>query len=357
MKKKVLFFIGSISNPRGAERVTAIIANGLVNNGYEVEILSIFNGEKSFYELDKQIKLSQLFQEKVDIKKNYLEILLKLRNFLKMNNINIIIDVDIILTLFTFIATIGLKIKLISWEHFNYLSNAGSSNRSLARRIALKFSDKIITLTEEDREEFCKRTKNKQKIINISNPSTFINEEPNLLNENIILTVGRLNYQKGYDLLIEKWMKIKEKYPNWKLEIAGEGEQRIELESRIKELKLENHVTLLGNVENIEEKYKKSSIYVLCSRFEGLPMTLIEAKSFGLPIVALDCKTGPKEIIKDGIDGILVEDRNIELLVDKIIELIENLDKRKKMGYNAFLDERYNRNSIVQNWVKMLEKL
>ena len=114
---------------------------------------------------------------------------------------------------------------------------------------------------------------------------------------------------------------------------------------------------MLGNVENIEEKYKKSSIYVLCSRFEGLPMTLIEAKSFGLPIVALDCKTGPKEIIKDGIDGILVEDRNIELLVDKIIELIENLDKRKKMGYNAFLDERYNRNSIVQNWVKMLEKL
>lgn len=357
MKKKILFFIGSISNPRGAERVTAIIANGLVNNGYEVEILSIFNGEKSFYKLDKQIKLSQLFQKKIDIKKNYLEILLKLRKFLKINNIDIIVDVDIILTLFTFMARIGLKIKLISWEHFNYLSNAGSNNRSIARRIALKFSDKIITLTEEDREEFCKRTKNKQKIINISNPSTFINEKPNLLNKNIVLSVGRLNYQKGYDLLIEKWIKIKKKYPNWRLEIAGEGEQRVELESRIKELKLENHITLLGNVDNIEEKYKRASIYVLSSRFEGLPMTLIEAKSFGLPIVAFDCKTGPKEIIKDEIDGILVEGGNVHLLVDKVIELIVDTDKRKKMGYNAFLDKRYKRNHIIEKWIGMLEQL
>lgn len=355
--KKILFFIGSISTPRGAERVTTIVANGLVKLGYQVEILSIYKGKKSYYKLNNEIVLNELFNEKIDIKRNYLKILIKLRKFLKLKEIDVLVDVDTLLTLFSFPAKLGLRIKSISWEHFNYETNLGSKNRILARKIALKYSDKIITLTEEDKNEFKKRSKNKDKIVTISNPSSFINETPNILENKKIISVGRLNHQKGYDLLIENWIKIKKQHPEWKLEIAGDGEDKLELEKKIVQLELEDNIKLLGNIKDIKKIYSSASIYIMSSRYEGLPMTLIEAKSFGLPTISFDCKTGPREIIKDNIDGFLIENGKIESLIDKISDLIKNEEKRKQFGKNAFLDERFKKENIIKNWDSVIKQI
>lgn len=121
-----------------------------------------------------------------------------------------------------------------------------------------------------------------------------------------LLAVGRLHPHKGFDMLLQAFAQLVHHFPNWDLVILGEGEERDSLETQVATLELEGRVTLPGRVGNLADWYADSDLYVLSSRVEGLSNTLIEAMASGLPVVAFDCETGPREIIRDGIDGVLV---------------------------------------------------
>jgi len=192
----------------------------------------------------------------------------------------------------------------------------------------------------------------------IPNSLSFIPKKQSLLENKIILAVGRLCYQKGFERLIEAIALIRKKCNGWQVKIIGNGEDKENLLKHIKETNLEQIITILPPTDKIENEYCNASIYVMSSRYEGLPMVLIEAKSYGVPIVSFNCPEGPSDIIRDGIDGFLVEKDNVKLLSEAILKLIENVELRKSFGNEAVKDiDRFKPACVGILWDKLFAGL
>lgn len=169
------------------------------------------------------------------------------------------------------------------------------------------------------------------------------------------MAAGRIERIKGFDLLVEAWKEVVTRYPDWTLRIAGGGNP-YELTQIIKEQKLEESVKLTGPVKEMSAEYLNSSIFVLSSRSEPFGLVLIEAMSFGVPVVSFDCPNGPREIINDGVDGKLVENGNIKALATAITEMIADKGARKKMGKAAIqkYNDKYTIDKIILMWLSVL---
>ena len=192
----------------------------------------------------------------------------------------------------------------------------------------------------------------------IPNPAPFSPQQYSTCTAKQIISVGRLNEQKGYERLIDAWAIVNMKHPDWHLTIYGEGEQKKKLKQFIKEKHLEATFHICQPTQEIMNKYIESSIYVMSSHFEGLPMVLIEAKTCGLPCISFDCPHGPSEIIKHGDDGLLIENGNIKKLANAIIYLIEHEDIRINMGKRARLNSKfYASEQIMKKWIELFTKL
>lgn len=352
--KKICFFSANFENSGGTERVTSIIANRLVELGYDITIISCIGGEKSFFRLNSKIKLDRLYKSCGGLKFN-LTAAYKLRKKILEYDFDYIIDIDTIHSFFSIPATIGLRTKVISWEHFNFYSDLGVKRRKLGRTLAAKYADRIVTLTNEDREAFLENLDVKSKIDYIYNPTPYPNEKKSLCESKIAVAIGRLTAQKGFDKLLDIWKKVEEKDSEWELYIIGSGEDREKLLSQKESLNL-RRVTFIENTKNIKEYYEKASIYLMTSRFEGLPMTLIEAQSFGLPIISYDIKTGSKDIVNNGKNGYLIKNDNQHEFVNKFLELSQNREKIQEFSQNAYEDsQRFKLDSIIEKWKEVLK--
>ena len=174
----------------------------------------------------------------------------------------------------------------------------------------------------------------------------------------MILSVGRLTYQKGFDMLVEVAKDVLHKHTDWTWIILGEGEDRSLLEQKIKEHQLENRLILKGNVSHVEDYYSETGIFVMTSRYEGLPMTLLETKPYQLPAVSFDIKTGPRECIIDGENGYLIESFKKEEMIRKIELLINNQTLRKQFSRIALKDtDKFSLIQIIQQWNRMIQSL
>lgn len=354
--KKICFFGGNLNHSGGTERVSTAIANGLAKQGYDVVMLNLYEGLDPFFEQHPSIKNEQLYSKNVSMAKNYFSTVLKLRTFLKQHNIETLIVVESMLALFSLPAVTGLNINHITWEHFNYNVDLEKKARRIARHLSRLFSDNIITLTERDKEIWQQRTVGRAKIFAIPNPSPYpISDHTPTLNNKIVLAVGRLTYQKGFDLLLQAWaiLKTKPEAKDWILQIVGEGEDKPLLDSLIHSLNLTDSVTIYPFSNQVSLYYQQASIYCMSSRFEGLPMVLLEAQSFGLPIVSFDCDTGPCEIIEDGVSGYLAEPNNVVHLADNLSSLIRlDIDSYLGMSNNSKLNiiNKFNEDEIIKLW-------
>lgn len=215
--------------------------------------------------------------------------------------------------------------------------------------------EKFVVLTYEDRHQW--REVDQDMIVTIYNPLSFIPTRTSNCQNKSVIAVGRYTYQKGFDLLVEAWKLVVDKHPDWSLHVYGEGD-RTELEQRIKELDLTKSFMVNGRTDSIIEKYLESSIFVLSSRYEGFGMVLTEAMSCGVPPVSFACPSGPRDIITHGVDGLLVENGNIDHLAQNICTLIENEDLRKVMGGNARESvKRFRKEVIMAEWKLLFEEL
>lgn len=173
-----------------------------------------------------------------------------------------------------------------------------------------------------------------------------------------VIAVGRLNEQKGFDLLIESWKKVHQHYPEWKVNIYGNGEEKGKLEQLIFEAGLTEVIHLNEPTKNIEEKYMRSDFYVLSSRYEGWGLVLLEAMGCGIPCVSFDCPDGPSDIIQDGINGLLVKNGDIDGLAEKICWMIDHPEERLKMGKNGRTRAlEFTQSEIMIRWESLFESL
>ena len=356
--KKVCFLVGNLNESGGTERVPPLIANKLVSMGYDISILNIVNGQDPFFPLAPEVKNFSLYLGRFSFKKNYLSAIYKIRNFIKSNKITHLIVVDSGNCLFTIPAAANLNIKHICWEHFNFKNNNGAKQRDWSRILAAKYCDFVITLTNKDKEFWYQGIKKvKAKIVTIPNPQPYedISIYP-LQSNKVVLSVGRLLPVKGYNLLIEAWKQVNKQFSDWQLIIVGEGSERVNLMNIINQNGLENTVKLVGNTKNVAQYYKQASIYCLSSYNEGFPMVLLEAQAFGLPIVAFDCNTGPSDIVKHGINGLLVPPADSQRLSQSLINLISMSPEQ----YNVMVEaskkvaQTFTIDNIIASWVNIL---
>lgn len=219
---------------------------------------------------------------------------------------------------------------------------------------AVRELDAFVVLTQYDAESW-KQIKTAEII---PNSLPFYTEESSSLDKKQIITVGRLSKQKGFDLLISAWSHITKRHSDWKIHLYGEGELENELRRSIAKNGIEDSFFIHKPVKDIKEKYLESSIYVMSSRFEGFGMVLIEAMACGVPCISFDCPHGPSYIIKDGEDGILVKNGDVEKLADAISSLIMDKERRMAMGKAAKRNiARYSQENIMQQWENLFKKL
>ena len=208
-------------------------------------------------------------------------------------------------------------------------------------RIAVKY-DKFVVLTDEDRGYW----DGLNNIEVIPNARTFKLDDPSACTAHQVLAVGRYCHQKGFDMLLEAWKRIDTR--GWTLRIAGSGDDLGPAPENV----------ILGSSVDIIQEYLNSSILAMSSRYEGLPMVLLEAQAAGLPIVSFACKCGPTDVIEDGVTGYLVPEGDIDALAAKLKQLMDDEGLRQKMGSAAFkASERYELETIMKKWTDLFQRL
>jgi len=363
---KVVFVTGSQARTGGTERVCADISNYLSEiKGYEVTILSLFEGRASGFPVDSKVFLDEISTEKKNGYLNNLYFSAKLVKYVTKHKPDVLIAVESLIFLNMLpITTLPNRPKLVCWEHFNLNVNLGVRLRDKARYLATIFADKIVVLSEEDEKSWKKKFKNNaEKISHIYNPNPFTDVENQIMisegKQKIVLSVGRLTYQKGFDLLLESWALLPDSLrTEWTLKIAGEGEDRSKLEQMIIDYELSDSVHLLGHDKNIAKEYSVASVFALSSRFEGFGLVILEALSYKLPVISYRCPAGPSEIIYDGINGFLVENSNVQEFSNRLKILMQNDLIRSEMKENTtYRMERFEKDIIVSEWTKLIKEL
>lgn len=215
--------------------------------------------------------------------------------------------------------------------------------------------DRIILLTEEDR---LLHWKDSNKVTIIPYPNIIRHSQRASLNEKVVVTAGRLVYQKNFSSLIQSWKIVHSKHPDWSLNIWGQGELKSRLEKQIEDCNLCGSVSLMGVTPDLISRFAESSIFVSSSVLEGLPLVMLYALSCGLPIVSYDYPTGPKDTITNGKDGFLIKAGDESSMAEHICYLIEHERERKEMGMAALAkSKQYTMDVIMDKWMTLFREL
>ena len=244
----------------------------------------------------------------------------------------------------------------VGQEHLNFRAY----KRGLAADIARRYPrlDALAVLTEDDLRTYAEVVPPTVRLVSIANALPELEGDVSTLSGRLVVAAGRLTPQKGFDLLIPAFARVVERHPEWKLRIYGGGEKLPELRRLVFEHELYNHVTLMGKAPELGRELAKASVFALSSRFEGLPMVLLEAMSKRLPVVSFDCPTGPRQVITHGRNGLLVPNGDVDGFASALLELIEDDDERRRMG-DAALEtaRRYDLDVIGREWADLLAEL
>lgn len=219
---------------------------------------------------------------------------------------------------------------------------------------SLRHCNCIVTLTKQDIpfwERYAKRIEVIPNMLTIT-PKKVTNYE-----EKRVISAGRYMSEKGFDMLLEVWNLLPKEFHDWHLYIFGNGDRSI-YQKIVDQYNIGETVHLMSATDDIAEEFSKSSIYVMSSRYEGFGLVLVEAMSCGLPCVSFDCPYGPREIIKNGEDGLLAKNKNVEDFAKKLTQLMSNNEQRKNMGEQAIKNTaHYKPEYIMNQWINLFEQL
>ena len=372
---KILYCIACTCHSGGMERVLANKANYLARHGYEIVVVTTDQrGAQPFFLLEPGIRCIDLgINYDENNGKSFLNKLLhyplkQCRHKKRLKAVLMEERPDVTVSMFNndagFIPGIkdgSAKLLEIHFSKFKRLQYGRKGVWKLAdwwrskqdEKTVRKF-DRFVVLTEEDKAYWG----NLPNIMVIPNAISGIPAETALLENKKVIAVGRYAYQKGFERLVDAWYLLASRFPDWKLDIIGDGEERPLLEQRIHFYGLDRQVTLTRPTQEIGKGYQEASILASSSRYEGLPMVLLEAQAFGLPTVAFQCKCGPKDIVSDGINGYLVPEGDIAGMAQRLEILMKDEALRKRMGLKAKESAlRFNEEVIMKKWMYTFQTL
>ena len=360
---KLLFVIGDISAYGGTERVATEIATALAQAGHEVSILSLFGPAEPWFDIPDTVVVTSA---DLEVAGGSLRRAAAISRYLKAeahaSGADVMILVDTILFAFCVPWVWRSPTKVICWEHFNLTTNHGTRMRDLARLAASRLSDRVVVLTERDARAWREKYRISDRVQAIWNPIPRFPESDQVATRAhgkplVALAVGRLTRQKGFDLLLRAWAGVGEARESWMLRIVGGGEEEDALKLLAADLGIEDSVVFVGQVRDMAVEYAAADLFVMSSRWEGLPMTLLEAQHFGLPSISTDCPTGPREVLSGG-SGWLVEPEDPVALADGLKELLSCQEKRAELAAAARDNaQHYQPERIRKEWEAMFSRI
>lgn len=346
---KIVLIMGAFSYG-GAERVMCNLANYLSNNKHEVTLVTLFKRDEC-YELSNKIKVIN----GLDFKKKFDSIFI-LRKIIKEIYPDIVLSFLTHINILTIISTLKLNIPVIISERNDPSIPYNNIIKRSLRRIFYRFAKGFVFQTNEAKNYFSNSIMNKSVVI----PNPLIIKKKlktkDIEREDYIVTIGRLTEQKNQELLIRSFSSISKEFPSYKLKIYGEGHLRDRLLNLIKELKMEKSIFLMGTTEDIIDEIDKCKIFVLSSNFEGMPNSLMEAMAIGLPCISTDCNSGgPRFLIDNNVNGLLVPINNEKILSNSMRILMESDLKRETLGESAMeISKKLNPEVIYNQWEILL---
>ncbi len=246
-------------------------------------------------------------------------------------------------------------VVLVAQEHMNLASHREDVREAILR-LYPRFHA-VVVLTHTDRKDY-EGVLPGTRIVRIPNSVHSLDQRHTKHTAKTVIAAGRLVTQKGFDLLIPAFERVVAVHPDWKLRIYGTGPKKDELRALIEDYQVGKSVSLMGRTEHFDDRLAKASMFVLSSRFEGLPMVLIEAMSHALPVVSFDCPTGPADVITNGVDGVLVPPEDVDALAQAMIDLIGDKERRERLGAAAVQSVRaFAPEAVMPLWESLYREL
>ncbi len=364
---KVMLVIHSLACG-GAERVTMLLANHWARLGWRVTVVTLADAADDHYRLDAAVqRLSLGLADRSEtigqaVAGNFRR-LRALRRALRVERPDVVVAMMVTSNVLVALARLGLdSVTAVGSERSDPEAFRLSAPWPWLRAVTYRWLDAMVALTDESREWLERRT-SARRVVTIPNPLALPlpMEEPvrspglaAARTPRRLLAVGRLGPEKGYDQLLACFGRLAATHQDWELVIVGEGPERPRLERLVQTLGLGDRVFLPGRVGNPGDWYASADLFVLSSRYEGFPNALAEAMGHGLPVVSVDCTTGPRELIRDGVDGVLVPLGNDTALDHALDDLMRDEGRRKQLGLRALeIRERLSIERVHEQWVSL----
>lgn len=352
----ICFLLGGFQGNGGIGRVVSILANKLSENKfYKVHTISFCEENKPMlYNLSEDIIQHKLYTKNISMTKALLfkRAVGKVKKIIKENEIDILIACGALYYPLAILAS--RNNKCYCWEHTNPSISSDHKYQNACRKYAIKRADKFIVLTKSAEKYYLnKLNAEKDKLTQIYNPVDSVAFKSKYYNTDSkkIISVGRLCYQKNFELLIDVAEKVFLEHKEWTWDIYGEGGHRPQLEEILLSKNLVGRVNLKGQESDLYERYKDYSFMVMTSRYEGFPMSLIEGAANRLPLISFNIQTGPDEIIEDGHNGFLINEYSCDAMSAKVEQIISLIELRKVMAENVYETAKtFELNEIIKQW-------
>ncbi|MCH5342450.1 MAG: glycosyltransferase family 4 protein [Acetatifactor sp.] len=358
MNKNIVFIINNVYVNGGIPRITLLLIENLIKTGkYNIALVSLSKSlEKSYYEIPEQCRVINLSLHTFSVRKHTLKAARELHCLFPSDFDGTFVVADVGHSI---PAWLGLrhcmKAKFISWSHTNFFNGSRWGFSGWGKRLAVKKFDYLVALTKEDKGYYDKIL-HAANVVQIYNPiNGGVVKSPYAVESKKIISCGRLDPVKGFDLLIGVAKKVFSQVEGWTWDIYGDGAEKESLEEKIKQYDLIGKVNLKGFRKDILSLYKEYAFNVFTSRGEGCPIAMIEAQSAGLPIISFDFKCGPKDLITDGENGFIVANWDLDEMADRILKLIEDKELRYKFAANADMNlGELKMPYVLEQWNKIL---
>lgn len=349
----------------GSERAMSVMANYWAETNHEVTLITLGSVEHDFYALHSKVRrigfgLVKDSTNLLEVVRNNVLRALSLRREIRKIQSDVVISFGDTTNVKTLLSTVGMGLPVVVCEQIDPRQYPIGWGWGMLRRAVYPRAVTVVVVSSAMATCWAERIVRKDRIRVIPNPvyvkpDNSVNPFDDHPHGCTIVAMGRLVKQKGFDYLLEAFRLCADRHPKWSLKILGEGDQRQSLEAKSADLMLSDRVKFLGIVKEPSRVLRQADLFVMSSRFEGFPLALIEAMACGLPAISTDCPTGPSEIIRDNIDGILVIPGDVAALANAMDRLMSNPLERQRLATRAVeVVERFGIHRIMALWDELL---